>query len=272
MSTNATRRGLLATVLALGIGLPLAAQHGEPAHGEPAKGHGEPPRAPVQAAAPAGETKPAAEQKRGAPPAPTHAPQPELPPATALQFVRASHAAVLAARTAARPLPQPAERPAGAGRYVCAVVTCADADFDVPTLLGLATRDVLLVRTPAALVSAEVTALLEQQATDERLSLVIVLGHTPCSSQAMRPGVSRAQDALAARIAHQRRLAEQNRVPFGRSLLQQQVEALRSASPVLEALCRDDRLRLVAAEVDGRSGELTWHTRTSDELPLAPVR
>lgn len=250
MSTNATLRRLCAGGLALMVSLPLAAQEHAPT------------------AAP----KPAAEQKRGAPALPTHAPRPELPPLAALRHVRHGHQTVLAARDAALPLPPPAERPAGAGRYVCAVVTCADADFDVPTLLGMHSRDVLLVRAPAALVSTEVTALLEQQATEQRLSLVIVLGHDHCSSQAMRPGVSRAQDALAVRIAYQRKLAEQTNQPLGKSLALRQVEDLRSASPLLEALCRDDHLRIVAAEVDSKSGAITWHTRTSDELPLAPVR
>jgi hypothetical protein len=62
---------------------------------------------------------------------PTHAPLPVLRPLDAWLHIRAANAACLSARDAGLPAPAP-ERPGGAGRYVCAVFMCADADLDVP--------------------------------------------------------------------------------------------------------------------------------------------
>jgi hypothetical protein len=57
------------------------------------------------------------------PPAPaTHAPLPELPPLAALAHCQTGNAAHVRARASGKPVPAPADRPAGAGKYVCAVL------------------------------------------------------------------------------------------------------------------------------------------------------
>ena len=53
-------------------------------------------------------------------------------------------------------------RPAGAKRYVCAVITCADVDCDIPALLGLAQKDVLELRLAGPFVNVAAVALLDR--------------------------------------------------------------------------------------------------------------
>jgi hypothetical protein len=136
---------------------------------------------------------------------PTHAPLPVLRPLDAWLHIRAGNAAWLSARDAGLPAPAP-ERPGGAGRYVCAVFICADADLDVPAVLGLQRRDVLLISTPGPFVSPESIGLLERLVREERLSLVLILTHTSCRTLTAppradtRPGVEPRQDALAQRL------------------------------------------------------------------------
>lgn len=212
-----------------------------------------------------------AEQKRGTPPLPTHAPQPEVPPLELLAHVRAGHDHWLAAHRAGKPIPAPAERPAGAGRYVCAVLVCADCDLDVPTLLGLRRADVLLFSVPGPFVTPEVAAALERSVVDERLGLILLLTHTKCTTLA--PATAGAPpDVLTAKAAAVVKEAERRRQPVGRTLVQAQRELLLASAERLAQKAATDQVRIVPAEIDSATSAITWHQRPVEALPMPPVK
>jgi hypothetical protein len=203
------------------------------------------------------------------PPATTHAPKPELHPLRAWQHVQAGNAAAAAAIAARRPVPAPPPRPAGAGRYVCAVLVCADTDADVPALLGLARRDVLLLSVPGPFASPDVAAALERAVAAERLSLVVVLGHPACPLVANPPASA---DALTRRLDAMRAEAQRRGEPLPRTQAVLQTEQLLAASERLRGGHDAGTLRILPAELDGKSGQLTWHHQRADAMPLAPVK
>ena len=251
----------------LRLGLPfvlltagLAAQHGEPAHPKAAAPAG------AQAPAPAAETKPAGEQKRGSRAPATHAPRLELHPLVLFEHVKAGNEAATAAAARRQPPPAPKERPAGAGRYVCAVVVCSDCDVDVPQLLGLRREDVLLVSVPGPFADAELVAQLERAVRDDGLRLVLVLGHAGCRLH--KP----ANDALGKRIAVAQKEAERRQQPLGRTIVQMQRELLLAASELLTQRTGKDELRVFPGEIDATTTAVQWHHHKVDAMPLLPVK
>jgi hypothetical protein len=212
-----------------------------------------------------------AEQKRGTPPLPTHAPQPEVPPHELLAHVRAGHERWLEAHRAGKPAPAPAERPAGAGRHVCAVVVCADCDLDVPALLGLQRADVLLFAVPGPFVTPEIAAALERQVVHERLGLVLLFTHSNCPTLTPPKGAPTG-DVLAAKATAAGLEAQRRRQPLGKTLVQIQRELLLASAEQLAQQAAADKVRLVPAEIDGKSGAITWHQRPIDALPMPPVK
>ncbi|MCA8966493.1 MAG: hypothetical protein H6838_05465 [Planctomycetes bacterium] len=207
--------------------------------------------------------------KRGASDAPTHHPHPELRPADALQHLRNGLDARRAALAKGEPPPAPQERPAGAGRYVAAVITCADADLDAPALFGLARRDLLCISCPGPFVSSETVALLEHLATDERLSLIVVLGHDDCTTRSLR-ATTPAQQLLSRRLAALRRNARLDQAVTKAFLLGQR-DALLGASELLMQRSARDQVRVVPGRVDAR-GEVLWLGQRVDAMPLQPVK
>jgi len=206
--------------------------------------------------------------KRPAAP-PVHAPHPALPPAAALAFVRDGNARCVAARaTGAAPAPLP-PRPAGAGRYVVAVVTCADAAIDVPALLGLRSEDVLLISNAGATADGDAIELLERAVARERLSLCIVLTHADCASLSPAPA---GDERGSARGAAAREFAARRRLPLDKAQALLQRELLLGASTLLADATRSGNLNVVAASADAATGALAWHLGRSESLPMAPVR
>lgn len=248
--------------LGLAVWLPsgLCAQH----DAAPAPKPGHTPSSAPATHAPTGKRTPAA----------THAPQPSLHPLLAWQHVKNGNAAAAAAIARQEPLPAPAARPAGAGRYLCAVLVCADCDADVPALLGLRREDVLLVSVPGPFASAESLALLERAVADDRLSLVLVLGHSGCRTlQPQRPTEGEpAADALTRRAEVVHKEAARRQQPVVRTLVQMQRELLLAASESLPRKVAIDELRVFPGELDARTGVLTWHHQSQDAMPLAPVK
>ncbi len=210
------------------------------------------------------------EQKRGAPTAPTHAPLSVLHPSLAFRHVQAANTAVADALAAGKPLPKPEPRPSGAGKYVCAVLVCADSDVEVAPLLGLQRDDVLVIAVPGPLANAETAALLERAVADERLALVLVLGHPQCKAAAPRP--NGADDALTRRFAALRQHAERQQLPLPKALATLQTELLLATSDALRTATQGDTLRVLPAELDAKSGRITWHHQRADVMPLAPVK
>ncbi|MBL8730918.1 MAG: hypothetical protein JNN13_00940 [Planctomycetes bacterium] len=254
---------LLAALLA---GAPaLRAQHHEAAPAPAAST-----KAPA-AAAPAGETSPAT-QKRGSPDAPSHAPHPELRPLPAFEHVKNGNEAMAKARAANTAVPPPAERPAGAGRYVCAAIVCADADLDVPALLGLAQKDVLVIATPGPFVQPETVALLEQVVAEDRLSLILVLTHDRCRTLTAAPSGSATNTTLQRRLALAAATGRQRHRSLRDAMAPLQREQLLAASaPLREKLLRDE-LRVMPGEVADRTLAIRWLQNRAEELPVPPVK
>jgi len=223
-----------------------------------------PPRPPVPAAA----AKSDAEQKRGAADSPTHAPQPVLHPLLAWKHVKDGNAAATAALAADKPVPEPAERPAGAGRYLCAVLVCADVDADIAPLLGLRRSDVLLLSVPGPFATPETTALLERAVADERLSLVLVFTHENCRALTPRTPA----DALTTRADAVAAEAARRQQPLTKALACLQRDQLLAASELLRAKVAKDELRILPATIDPKTATLSWHHARIDAMPLAPVK
>ena len=229
---------------------------------------GQQPAAAEPAPQPHAETSPGPK----APPRPTHAPKLGLPPLLAWQHVRAGNAARVKAQAEQKDAPAPAPRPSGAGRYVCAVLTCADADVDVAALLGLRRRDVLLLSVPGPFVTPDAVALLEQAVAEQQLSLVIVLGHADCRTLATRRGETPNQDATARRVATARADAERDAAPLLPHLLRAQCLRLLAASDLLRRHAVADTLRVLPAQVHAHTGAIAWQHERADEYAVRPVR
>jgi carbonic anhydrase len=175
---------------------------------------------------------------------------------------------VAARATGAAPAPLP-PRPAGAGRYVVAVVTCADAAIDVPALLGLRSEDVLLISNAGATADGDAIELLERAVARERLSLCIVLTHADCASLSRAPA---GDERGSARGAAAREFAARRRLPLDKAQALLQRELLLGASTLLADATRSGNLNVVAASADAATGALAWHLGRSESLPMAPVR
>jgi carbonic anhydrase len=203
------------------------------------------------------------------PPAPaTHAPLPELPPLAALAHCQTGNAAHVRARASGKPAPAPADRPAGAGKYVCAVLVCADAGVDVPALLGLAPADLLMLAAPGPFASPETVALLERTVADHRLSLVVVLGHADCASLARRPG----GDALQRRRDAAHAEAQRRGEALPPTVARMQRDLLLASSDALQAKSTAGALRVLPATVEPATGAITWLHARAETLPIAPVK
>ena len=224
------------------------------------QGHGAPPPpAPVLATTPA---------KAPAKAPATHAPLPQLPPLAAWRHLQQGNAAYAQALAAGKSAPAPADRPAGAGKHVCAVVVCADAPVDAAALLGLARADALVVAVPGPFVAAETVALLERAVVDHRLSLVVVLGHTDCESLAER----READALRRRRDAVHAEAQRRGEPLAPTAVRMQRDLLVASSELLRQRCEADQLRVLPATFDARTGAVQYCQRAADALPVSPVK
>ncbi|MCR9247219.1 MAG: hypothetical protein NXI31_19475 [bacterium] len=189
-----------------------------------------------------------------------------------MHHVRQGNRAAVAARKKRQPLPRPARRPGAAGRYVCAVFVCADADVNVAEALGLRRRDVLVLSNPGPFVQPEAVALIEQQVQRERLALVLVLTHEQCETLAMKSGDTSRTKALAGRVAPIGRRARRHKVSMAKAMARHQREVLLASSPRLQKRVAKDQLRILPASIDPRTLTLTWHTTRADEMPMAPVK
>lgn len=224
---------------------------------------------PVPAPHATGE-KPA--DRNGAAARPTHAPQPTLPPLAAWQHVQTGNETFVRHRRDELPAPRLQARPSGAGRYVCAVVLCADFDGPIAPLLGLTAEDVLVIRVPGTFLTAETTALLERAVTRERVPLVLLLAHRRCESLRPPRDDEREPDAIDRRREAATRDAARLGVPLRDALLRGQRELLLATSTTVREAADEDRLRIVPGIVDDRTAAIDWRHRRSDELPIAPVK
>lgn len=259
--------------------LPLAAQH----HGDPAPA-GTSTRTAQHAGADGGQghrepsTGTGSSTEHGkTPERAVHRAAPELTAAAALQALRDGNARVAAARARGEDAKEPGDRPGGAGRYVVAVIGCADCPVDPATLFGLRREDVLWISNAGATATSDAAALVAWAAREHRLRLCVVLPHTDCPSLApasertSRVEGAELRAAAATALAARRHLA----IAHAQALLQaeQLRAALRSApQPASDAKPANETVRVVAASVDASTRAVTFHVPRADELPIAPIR
>jgi carbonic anhydrase len=236
------------------------------------------------------------EDQNGAASAPTHAAKTRLPPLVAWHFVRQGNDAFVRAQQNAAAnasqnrahakvtkshhqpdhqsrqdsLVATSHRPAGAGRYVCAVITCADSDTSISAALGLARKDVLELKLAGGFVNPEAVALLDRAISKYQVSLILVLAHDQCD--ALQARSNGAQDALDRRLARLAPLAQKQQRSLPVALAHQQRELLMGSSRILRDLVKQDHLRIVPAVLNEQTGAITWHHRRAQELPLSPVK
>jgi carbonic anhydrase len=208
-----------------------------------------------------------------------HHAQPSLPPEAALEHVREGNQRYVEARKRGASPAEPMARPAGAGRFVVAVIGCADAAVDVPALLGLRPQDLLWISNAGACADAEAADLALYAAQEHRVSLCIVLTHTGCPSlgenSSQKPDtatVPRAEhrSAKARELARRRDL----RLAHAQALLQcEQLDAaIRGPVATTGQQATRAPLRTVPATVDVRTGAIEWHVSRAEQMPIAPVR
>lgn len=240
-----------------------------------------------------------AEDHNGAGTRATHVPQPRLTALFAWDFVMKGNARFVAARRErarlqsnklARPVVTKSHheshagehahattkpgRPAGAGKYVCCVVTCADGQEEIAPLLGLARKDVLELRVAGPFVTAEAVALIERTIEKHRLNLVLVLGHDHCAALAPRGkrGAKLPEDALERRLAPIRTEARSTRQTLQQALAKRQRTMMLATSRLMRDRIKTDQLRIIPGVIDEQTGAIEWLQRRIQELPVSPVK
>jgi hypothetical protein len=239
-------------------------------------------------------TRSAADQN-GASTRATHAPQPDLTPLFAWDFVMKGNVDYVVARaekgrlqsnklakpivtmshhqaTAGEPPHATTKplRPAGAGKYVCCVITCADLGEEVAPMLGLQRRDVLELRLPGPFVNAESVALIERTIKRHRLCLVLILSHQRCDS--LRAHESGSGDALDRRIAKLRGHADRLQRSLIDVMARKQREQILASSSTLQSHIRKGLLRIVPGTIHEETGAIAWQHRSAQALPLSPIK
>jgi len=225
----------------------------------------------------------------------THAPQPDLSPLFAWNFVMQGNADYVAARaeearlmhnklarpvattspheaTASGPVAEKArpKRPAGAGKYVCCVITCADFATPVAPLLGLQAKDVLELRLAGPFLTAEAIALIERTIQAHRLSLVLLLSHEPCESLRLRKQGT--PDALDRSLIALHRRAKHLALTPSKTVGLLRREWMLTSSNLMQAKTHEDRLRIVPGVLNERTGAIAWQHRSAQQLPISPIK
>lgn len=198
--------------------------------------------------------------------APVHAPRLQLDPLRAFRHIEQGAAQVAADRAERlrakqrgapdkpeKPAPRPARRPTGAQRYIAAVVSCADADLDVPGLLLQRRADILSISNPGPVLRRDEIRLLDETITTERLPLVIVLVHDDCSTARHRAKRRHPARPLSA--------VEYGTIVARHLLRQSEVAAAQHARGTFE----------VAVGLVAESGDITWHAPWVDAPPLGKI-
>lgn len=274
------------------IGPMLLAQHGEQGHGatEPSSKTSVPGHSPkAQHGAPqhnAPPTDAAQTNGKGEPVPPTHSAQLLLEPSTLLRFVEDSYARAQRARDKSEPVPAPLPRPSGAGRYVCAVISCADAGIEPARVLGLDPSFVLVIQNAGAMADRDAADLLAWAQKEHDLSLCFVLSHERCASLGATSGTRDAAAQQTTRRAEERSRAAREvaaarriRMSAAHAMVQrEQLLAALADAPSAHASCEDGAkspmpsMRVVPALVDPSTLRIEWLSQRIDSLPIAPVR
>ncbi len=137
-------------------------------------------------------------------------------------------------------------------------------------MLGLAHKDVLVLRLAGPFVNAEAVALVERTIKKHRLCLVLVLGHGRCDSLRLRE--KGPQDALDRRVAAMRTHVGRIKQTLAQRLVETQHELILASSRTLHTRTQRDLLRVVPGVLNERTGAMAWQHRKAQQLPLSPVK
>ena len=99
------------------------------------------------------------------------------------------------------------------GRYLAAIVVCADADLDLPKLFGRDATDLLILSSPGPLLRSAEISLIEHAVSEHQLSLCLVITHETCETLGrLRVGE---REGWIERLQPSTRLAELEGVSLG---------------------------------------------------------
>ncbi len=154
--------------------------------------------------------------------------------------------------------PTPARRPTGAGKYLAAVVSCADADLDVPATLLQRRRDLLLFSSPGPRFGRDEVGLLEHSVREHGLSLCVVLVHEGCETLQRDP-----RRANGSSTEGRTSIApEDHGVALARHILR--------SSETCEQLRQRGKFQVVTGVVS-KSGDVRWIARWADRPALGRI-
>ncbi|GAB4142649.1 MAG: hypothetical protein Fur0037_09930 [Planctomycetota bacterium] len=217
-------------------------------------------------------TGPPARQTAKQPAIPEHRPHLSCKPLVALDHLRSGNQLFRRALARHEPPPLSPERPSGAGRYVAAVLVCADAGIDAPHLFSLDSRDCLLLSNAGPCVSPEDVALLERAVDEEHLSLIVILTHDDCASLASSEHGSPSRMSLARRTRSARDMARARGIPVAEAAARLEAEILCASSERLLERVRSGDLLVAPAVASPRDGAIRWLLTRAEEMPMPPVK
>ena len=80
-------------------------------------------------------------------------------------------------------------KPPGMGRYLAALIVCADANLDLLKLFDQDVEDLLILSSPGPLLHAAEVSMIEHAVSEHHLSLCVVITHQHCETLGkLRPG------------------------------------------------------------------------------------
>ncbi|MHC5063869.1 MAG: hypothetical protein ACYTG5_07830 [Planctomycetota bacterium] len=170
-------------------------------------------------------------------------------------------------------------KPEGAGRYLAAVVVCADADLDPAKIFGQRRKDLLILSSPGPRMEARDLALIERAVRKHRLSLCLVLTHEGCETLDQEP--EDADEELWQRyLQATAELAAKHQVPMADAHAVSQSKLILAGSDLLNRAQQQGRFQV--ASVMLRSGpaegefklawRAAWSQRPFDSLRPKPGR
>ena len=232
---------------------------------------------PAQAGTKAGANQEASLGKAGARPMPLHRPLFVFKPQDALRHLARGNRAMLAA-TQLGPdknhQPNPLRRPAGAGRYVAAVIQSSGYQRSASEVFASRHRDLLVMASPGPAVRAAEVAAVEHAVREHRLSLLVILVH-PKDMALQLPGKettagesTKAARALWSHVAAAHKLAAAARVGVAEAHGLLQAEIMWRISPYLRVQRQAHRFRIAVGILRPRTGAVHWVTKWQKVPPL----
>ncbi len=236
----------------------------------------------LTALAPAQDARQKANDPKDRPP--LHRPRLGLFPIDALQVMKfgAAKAEAQSRRRQAlteQAAEQSSRKPEGAGRYLAAVVVCADADLDPAKIFGQKRTDLLILASPGPRIEARDLSLIERALRKHRLSLCLVLTHEGCETLSQRPE-GEDEELWSRYLQATADLAAEHKVPMADAHGVSQSKLILAGSDLLNRARGEGRFQVASVMLRGNPSEgefklawrAAWSQRPFDSLRPKPGR